>query len=208
MLTRPDPYLEYELRDRERRLRELERREELDREDERLKDKYEREKLRDDARRRADEDDAKAEKQKIIDDYEKLQREKKEEEKRVRERVEREQAEEKAREKKEWEEFLQKQKAEEEKKKQEEKEEKEKMEDEMRKRLAKHGYTYEQIERMISEKKDEPVNRTTTITTTRQLGGRPTYAKIKREYLSVDTLRYYDIPYEYDPVSQHPPNFV
>lgn len=207
--TRRDDYLEYELRDRERRLREMERREELDREEERLKDKYDSQRIKDDAKRRADEDEAKAEKKRIIDEYERKQREdeedRKEEEKRLREKIEREKREAKEKEEREWQEFLQKQKEKEEKEKAEKKAKEEEMENEMRKRLSKHGYTYDQIERMISDKKEETTSKTTTITTTRSSNQRPTYAKIKREYLSVDTLAYYDIPYEYDPVSRFYP---
>jgi hypothetical protein len=33
----------------------------------------------------------------------------------------------------------------------------------------------------------------------------PAYAKIHRNYLDIETLHYYGIPYEYDAVSLHPP---
>jgi hypothetical protein len=34
-----------------------------------------------------------------------------------------------------------------------------------------------------------------------RIAPQPTYAKISRTYLDVETLHYYDIPYEYDVVS-------
>ncbi|KAK5168080.1 uncharacterized protein LTR77_006648 [Saxophila tyrrhenica] len=205
VLSRRDDLLEYELRDRDRRLQEIERREMLQREEDRMKEKYELQRVKEEAKRKADEEEAKAERKRIIDEYERRQREdeedRKEEERRIREKIEREKKEAKEREEREWAEFLQKQKEKEAKEKAEKKAEEERVEDEMRKRLSKHGYTYDQIERMIKDKKDEPTtsNMTTTTTMTRTYGShRPTYAKIHRDFISIDTLTYYDIPYEYD----------
>ena len=205
MVARRDEYLKYELRDRERRLEEIERREEFEREEQRLKDKYENKRIQDDMKRQADESDSKAEKKRIIEEYERKQREdeedRKDDEKRLREKIEREKREAKDKEEREYQEFLQKQKEKEAKDKADKKAKEEEMEEEMRKRLSKHGYTYDQIERMISDKKEETTSKTTTIVTTRGGNQRPTYAKIKREFLSIDTLSYYDIPYEIDAVS-------
>ncbi len=207
-LSRRDDLLEYELRDRDRRLQEVERREVLQREEDRMKERYELQRVKDEAKRKADEEANKADRKRIIEEYERKQREdeeeRKEEEKLLREKIEREKREAKEKEEREWAEFERRQKEKEEKKKKEAKEEEERLEDEMRRRLSKHGYTYDQIERMIKDKKDEPVSKTTTTTTMvrQNLGpARPTYAKIHRDFLSIDTLTYYDIPYEYDRVS-------
>lgn len=72
----------------------------------------------------------------------------------------------------------------------------------MRKRLAKNGYTQNQIDAMIREKdsKQQTTSKTTT-TVEKWRSNAPTYAKIHRDYLSIDTLRYYEIPWEYDRVS-------
>ena len=79
----------------------------------------------------------------------------------------------------------------------------------MRERLYKAGYSSREIERVISDEKEKTTKKITTTTTTRTSnaltpfeGSRaPIYAKIHRDYLSVDTLKYYDIPWEYDKVS-------
>lgn len=97
-------------------------------------------------------------------------------------------------------------------KEEEEKKKKEaEFEEEMRKRLARQGYTQSQIDRMVKEKDEKDgggkVTKTTTIE--KWKSSAPVYAKIHRDYLSIETLRYYEIPYEYDRVSiilpLHPP---
>lgn len=74
----------------------------------------------------------------------------------------------------------------------------------MRKRLARQGYTEAQINRMVREKDDKkPSTITTTTTVEKWKSAAPVYAKIHRDYISIDTLRYYEIPYEYDRVSSN-----
>lgn len=133
------------------------------------------------------------------------------EEKRIREKVEREKREAKEKEEREWKEFLQKQKAKEEEEKEKKKAEKEKIEAEMRRRLGRLGYTQDQIDIMVDEEaaKKFKLERghsprpapapTSNLTVFRDRA--PVYAKVHRDYLSVDTLIYYDIPYEVDRVS-------
>lgn len=63
--------------------------------------------------------------------------------------------------------------------------EKEFLENAMRKRLAQFGFQENQIQAMVYPERFAQRHQ-------------PTYAKIRREYLDVETLNYYDIPYEYD----------
>ncbi|WPG99720.1 Hypothetical protein R9X50_00253900 [Acrodontium crateriforme] len=169
--------------------------------------------IKEQAKRKADEEEEKEERKRVIAEYEEKKRkeaeEAKEEERRIREKVEREKKEAKEREEREWNEFLRKQKEKEEKEKAEKKAEKEKLEIEMRRRLENFGYTQEQIDIMVDEEKakkykeDHKRGPTTTTTTTSSSleifkSRAPTYAKIHRDYLSIDTLIYYDIPYEHD----------
>lgn len=146
------------------------------------------------AKKRKEADRAKAEKERIKYELEKEKFEKEEKEK------------------KEWDEFLRKQAAKKAKEEKEKKEAEEKLQEEMRKRLAKFGYTENQIEVMIDEEKAKkyregrgrsPRGGNGQLVAFR--GERaPVYAKIHRDYLSVDTLIYYDIPYEYDRVGLPP----
>ena len=80
------------------------------------------------------------------------------------------------------------------------------IEDEMRARLLANGYSLRQIEAMIDT--DRVKRRTVTTTQTYssnaldlwQPNQSPVYAKIHRSFLSVETLRYYGIPWKYDEV--------
>lgn len=103
-----DDFLEYELRMKERELRERQRRDELREEEERIRAEYEARRLRGDVKRRADEDAAKDRDKRIIDDWERKRREDKEaaeeEEKRLRQKIEREKVEAKEKEEREWDE--------------------------------------------------------------------------------------------------------
>lgn len=79
-------------------------------------------------------------------------------------------------------------------------------EDQMRSRLSKHGFTEAQIDALVDEDRDRK-NATTTTTTTTTMSrwsgdGKPVYSKVHRKYLALDTLRYYDVPWEYDVVSK------
>lgn len=157
--------------------------------------------------------------------------ERKAEEKRILEKHEREEREKQEKEKREWEEVcvkswpvltshdvcgrgrgidvltvVQFERRQREKKAKEEEDKKKKeaeFEEEMRRRLSRQGYTEAQIDRMVNKEKVDKqtmVNKTTT--TIEKWGSKaPVYAKIHRDYLSIETLRYYEIPYEYDRVS-------
>lgn len=204
-------FYEWELRQRERELKEIERRAAMDRERARIEQEYEMRRLKDEAKRKADEAAAKEEKKRIIDDYERKQREdeedRKAEEKRIKEKLEREKREAKEKEEREWADFLRKQKEKEEEEKEKKKKREEEFEDEMRKRLARFGFTPNQIETMVQEEMAKQGKTTTTTTTTAierwQNPRAPVYAKVHRDYLSIDTLKYYDVPWEYDRVCLH-----
>ena len=188
------------------KLDEMERRASIERERERIEKEYELKKVREDAKRRAEEDAAKDEKKRIIAEFEQKQREEEEdrkaEEKRIRDKIEQEKRDAKEKEEREWKEFLRKQREKEEDEKEEKKKEKQKVDDEMRRRLSEHGYTYSQIEQILKEK-DEKATGISTSLTPWQGSRAPVYAKVHRDYLSIDTLKYYDIPWEYDRVSDN-----
>lgn len=144
----------------------------------------------------------KAEEQRIKD---KLEKEKiAEKEKREREYREFKQREKDAADEEEriYNEFLRKQKEKKEKAEKAAKEAEDAFQNEMRKRLANLGYTEKTIEIMVDEekakkfktqvekKKDDPF----------QPPRAPVYPKIKTKYISVETLRYYQLPWKYDPV--------
>jgi len=157
---------------------------------------------------------AKAEEIRVLERMERQKREAKEEEKRVMEKIEREKREAKEREEKEWQEFERRRKEKQEKEDREKKEAQAKLDEAMRKRLAETGFTQSQIDDIMDKQKankhPEPTTRktTTTTTTVRALAPLrshvPVYAKIHTDYISTETLRYYDIPWEYDRVSLIP----
>ncbi|KAF1930703.1 uncharacterized protein M421DRAFT_3011 [Didymella exigua CBS 183.55] len=71
----------------------------------------------------------------------------------------------------------------------------------MRKRLAQFGFQENQIQAMVhpeQQKKLEQQQVGLTPHNPLRIAPQPTYAKIRREYLDIETLHYYDIPYEYD----------
>ena len=212
ILNRRTDWYEYELRQKQRELDEMERRASIDRERERIEREYEMKKRNDEAKRRLDEDAAKEEKKRIIADYEDRKREESEdrkaEEKRIREKIEREKREAKEKEEREWKEFLRKQKEKEEEEKEKKREKEEEYEEEFRRRMSRQGFTYNQIENMLKDEKEKRT-KTTIVTDTKitnsltpwQGNKAPVYAKVHRDFLSIDTLTYYGIPWEYDRVS-------
>lgn len=171
----------------------------------------------------------KEEERRILEKVERDKKEAKEEERRILERHERERKEAKEREEQQWKEFEQKQRERHEEAERKEKEEKAKVDAIMLDRLLKAGYSLEQAEAMIDPKKAKKERKhkhesDITIIETGGGGGGggvvmvpehthhvPVYAKIHKKYLDVQTLRYYQIPYEYDVVcaslSLHPPPF-
>lgn len=245
-------YYKHELDRMERERRETEHRESWKREEARIKSEMEIKRLKEEAQRAADDEKHDAEKKRVIEDYERRQREAKEkakveeirlmeklerekreakeeelrfiekmerekraakdEERRVIEKVEREKREAKEREEREWAEFERRRKDKQEKEDKQKKEEKQKMDDAMRKQLAESGFTQSQIDAIMDKDKKKPAQPTTkTTTTTTTTLARvplrdhvPVYAKIHIDYISTETLRYYDIPWEYDRVSLIP----
>ncbi|KAF2234620.1 hypothetical protein EV356DRAFT_532671 [Viridothelium virens] len=113
----------------------------------------------------------------------------------------------KEKEKKEEEEWELKQKLKKEKKEKEEKEEEERAEELMVKRLRKAGYTEHEIEKALHphEKKDKKEKKEKIREIRAVPFQQPTYPKIHKEYLSVDTLIYYNLPYEFDRTD---PNYI
>lgn len=110
----------------------------------------------------------------------------------------------KQREKEEYDRFLLKQKqiAQDEKEKKEKKEKE--LEEEMRHRLAHFGFQENQIQAMIRPEEAKKLQQGQSPANPLRLGPQPTYVKVHKEHLAVDTLVYYDIPYEIDRVSLHP----
>ncbi|SMR45138.1 unnamed protein product [Zymoseptoria tritici ST99CH_3D1] len=151
----------------------------------------------------------KEEEQRIKDKIEKDKREEKE--RRDREYLEYKQREKDAKDEEErkYNDFLRLQKEKKEKQEREEREEEERFQSEMRKRLANMGYTQQTIDILVDEEKakkfKKQVESKHNTTTTALVAGEPfrpprapVYPKIHREYLSVETLKYYQIPWEYD----------
>ena len=148
------------------------------------------------AKQRIAAEKAREEKQLAVEEYRRKQR--REEEERLKHQSELEAEAGKGKRKEDREAFkrqLEKEEAEEkDKKKKQEKE----LEDEMHRRLAKFGFQENQIEGMIDPKKAEKPaqDRSSSLGPAH----RPTYVKIHRDHLSIDTLKYYNLPWEYDRV--------
>lgn len=187
----------YASSDRKRVISDWERRQRE--EEDRIKDAEAKLKAKMERERR---DQATAE-QRLIEKMEREAKEKKEAEQRLKEKIEREAREKKDKEKRDWEDFLRKQKEEDEKKKAEKKAEEEKIEAEMRKRLLDVGYTKNQIDVLVDPKKVAELKAQKAETQLALLNASraPVYAKVHTDYLSIETLRYYDIPWKYDEVS-------
>jgi hypothetical protein len=104
----------------------------------------------------------------------------------------------------EWIEFERRCKEKQEKKDHEEKEAQTKLDEAMRKRLDENGFTQSQIDEIMAKEQAKRVKNSTTTTARPLLPLRsrvPVYPKIHTEYISTETLRYYDVPWEYDRVS-------
>lgn len=209
----PEMY-QYELMKAKQELEQIERRRAWEKEEERIKAAYELKIAKDEVKRKAEankrkeEEEEEAEsKKRWISDYEKKKREDAEKAKAAEvaliQKLDREAREKKEKEKKEYEEFLLKQKEEKEKKERERKEEEEKIEQAMRNRLRKYGFAENQIEVMVKEEKAKTITPGALPIAPIGWPGQPApvYAKVHRDFLSVETLIYYDIPYEYDRVS-------
>jgi hypothetical protein len=71
-------------------------------------------------------------------------------------------------------------------------------EEKMRSKLAQFGFQENQIQAMMHPEKQIPLPKTTHETK------QPTFVKVNRKHLDVETLIYYDIPYEFD----KDPNYI
>nr|POE71442.1 hypothetical protein CFP56_62537 [Quercus suber] len=132
------------------------------------------------------------------------------EEQRIKEKIERDAREAKEKKEREYEAFRLEEREKADKEAAAKKAKKEEFESEMRRRLVNLGYTQDQVDLIVDEEKakkarEQSQNRrktTTTTTTTLQTFDSnlrsPVFAKIHRQYLELDTLRYYNIPFEYD----------
>jgi len=145
----------------------------------------------------------KEEERRVIERLEREKKEAREEEKRIVEKLAREEKEREEREERQWKEFEQKQKEKKEKADRQAKAEKEKIETAMRNRLLEAGYSLEEANAMIDGKKKEKPPATIKVPTDEiVVRGRPhhvpVFAKIHKKYLDLQTLRYYNIPYEMD----------
>jgi hypothetical protein len=154
-----------------------------------LREKTERERLAKEAQRRA------------LEEHEREQREAKEEEKRIIAKLKAKEIEREEEEKRQWNEFLMKQRQMEEKEKRERKEKEDEIQEEMRKRLAEVGFQNNQIDVMI-----DPKHRQSNALVPGSLPNNPlhvhtpTYVKVHKDHLSIETLKYFDIPWEWDRV--------
>ncbi|KAF2264599.1 hypothetical protein CC78DRAFT_544098 [Lojkania enalia] len=108
-------------------------------------------------------------------------------------------------EKAQWEAFLLKQKQKEQEAKEKQEKEEAELEEQMRKRLAQFGFQENQIQAMIKPEETAKLQQGMTPLKPLQLTHQPTYVKVHKDHLSVDTLVYYDIPYEYD---RSDPNYI
>lgn len=70
----------------------------------------------------------------------------------------------------------------------------------MRKRLPQFGFQENQIQAVADAEQSKRLGQQVGLTPhiPLQHSPQPTYVKTKREYLDVETLHYYDLPYEYD----------
>ncbi|KAK0307739.1 hypothetical protein LTR82_015879 [Friedmanniomyces endolithicus] len=200
-------YYEWELERKARELDEERQRQAAERE-------WEVRRLREEGKRRRAGEEEEAERKRTIAEYEekrrrdvaaakeaevryqeKMEREKreqKEEETRMREKIKRDEAEAKEKEKREYDAFLLKQKEKAEKEKAAQLVEKAKFEREMRKRLEGFGAKHAREER--SRSRGRQVVEELEI----WRPSRPVYPKVHRDFVAVETLTYYNIPYEVD----------
>lgn len=112
-----------------------------------------------------------------------------------------EEEERKRKEQEEWDRFLMKQKKKEEEEKTAKTKKEKELEEEMRKRLAHFGFQDNQIQAMIKPEDAAKLQQGMAPSNPLRLTHQPTYVKVHKEHLSVETLLYYDIPYEIDRVS-------
>ncbi|KAF2471993.1 uncharacterized protein BDR25DRAFT_302804 [Lindgomyces ingoldianus] len=157
----------------------------------------------------------KEERERAIAEYERQKFEDSEKQKKQREelimQLKIEEEKQKAKEKEEWERFLRKQKEKEDEEKEKKKKQEQELEDQMRKRLAHFGFQENQIQAMIKPEEAAKLQQQQALTAGMsplnplRLTHQPTYVKVHKDHLAIDTLLYYDIPYEVDPGD---PNYI
>lgn len=186
--------------DQERAIADYERRKEREKEDQkRAIDKYTAEQI---AKKKQQEEEEAEAVRKWEKEQEDKKRKKKEAEEEAVRKWQKEQEDKKAKEKAEEEEWRRKLKEKEEAEKAKKKKEQEEEDEAVRKRLAKIGFRNNQIEAMIHVD-DKKKSKSTALALVD--GGRPTFPKIKREHIALETLKYYDLPWEYD---RHDRDFI
>ena len=156
----------------------------------------------------ADEVQAEEERERIIAEYEQRHEEepweRRAEEARIRRKIKQEELAAKQKKDRAYEAFLAEQEAKQEKERAEKQRAEEDFQDEMRKRLRRFGYTEAQIEDMVKDESEKA----SAASTSRSAGDllsqsrAPVWPKINVKYLSIETLIYYDLPWEYDAVSE------
>ncbi|KAH7414383.1 hypothetical protein DE146DRAFT_33694 [Phaeosphaeria sp. MPI-PUGE-AT-0046c] len=159
-------------------------------------------------KRAKEEQEAKEERERIVYEYERKKAKDAEEAKRQREelimQLKIEEERQKEKDKAEYEAFLQKQKAKEEEEKAKKKEQEDALERAMRDRLSQFGFQDNQIQALVHPEKQKELQQGLTPHNPLRIAPQPTYAKISRTHLDIETLHYYDIPYEFD----MDPNYV
>ncbi|KAF2189665.1 hypothetical protein K469DRAFT_700914 [Zopfia rhizophila CBS 207.26] len=158
----------------------------------------------------AEERKNKEERERTIAEYERKKVEDAEKAKKAREelllQIKIEEEKQKQREKEEWERFLRKQKEKEEEEKAKKQKQEAELEDQMRKRLAQFGFQENQIQAMIKPEEAAKLQQQgMTPLNPLRLTHQPTYVKVHKDHLAIDTLLYYDIPYEFD---RSDPNYI
>ncbi|KAF2842447.1 hypothetical protein M501DRAFT_1013790 [Patellaria atrata CBS 101060] len=155
-------------------------------------------------RRKAKEaQEAKEARERVIAEYERKkerdEREEREAQEELLRKIKRQEAEKKEKEEAAYKEFLRKAKEKEEEEKAKKKKQEEELEQEMRKRLAQFGFQENQIQAVLDPEEAKKLRQgQSPANALPWQPQQPTYVKVHKDHLSVDTLAYYDIPWEYD----------
>ena len=72
----------------------------------------------------------------------------------------------------------------------------------MRERFLNMGYSKTSADTMIEREKYKRTEHTTITSSALTRLEAPTYAKVKKEHIAVETLKYFGIPWKYDRVSR------
>ncbi|KAJ9647975.1 hypothetical protein H2201_001342 [Coniosporium apollinis] len=158
-------------------------------------------------KRAKEEKEAKEERQRIIDEYERKKvddaKKQKEMEDALIAKLKKQAEDNKAKEEAEYKEFLRKQKGKADEEAAKKKAKEEEMAREMHDRLAQFGFVENQIQAMIDPKKTRELQQGQSPANPLQLARQPTYIKVHRDHLLIDTLTYYGLPWEYDRDDDH-----